>query len=378
MCGGGPGGHVTAAFGDEHLGGASADAGDGLESIDDLAEALGQLDDVIVQGGDGRLEPVDVLEQLPQMDRMVGFEAAVECTDELGDLRAHPALGHLGEHGRITFACDERIEHRPARLGQGLGRDRSELDDGVLECLLDALDLRSSCLDEPLAIPRRGPQAPDVGWRHEAAREQSDLEQFAQPGRVLDVGLAPRDGLTWRALTSSSRSNTSPSSSAHQTGSQYEEVASIATCVTCSASSRLRRSTSPSRKLGKVRTCCRRPPSSPGVRTHAVIVFLCTSSAAARATMMSIRLSSMDRIGAVKEPDQLKSLRLVLAATIEGPWQAPASSSNAGSRRYADARSERHPILILRGGGASRHAMLKIENTSIHRSLWPGPQLASR
>lgn len=32
-----------------------------------------------------------------------------------------------------------------------------------------------------------------------------------------------------------------------------------------------------------------------------------------------------------QEPDRLKNLRLVLTATIGGPWQAPASSSNAGS-----------------------------------------------
>jgi hypothetical protein len=48
--------------------------------------------------------------------------------------------------------------------------------------------------------------------------------------------------------------------------------------------------------------------------------------------MMSIRFTSMDRVGVPsQEPDRLKNLRLVLVATIGGPWQAPASSSNAGS-----------------------------------------------
>ena len=68
--------------------------------------------------------------------------------------------------------------------------------------------------------------------------------------------------------------------------------------------------------------------------------------------MMSIRFTSKDRITVPsQEPDRLKNLRLVLAATIGGPWQAPASSSNAGSQRYA-ARSGTAPcILILRGAG---------------------------
>jgi hypothetical protein len=37
---------------------------------------------------------------------------------ESRDLRAHPALGELGENLRIPHAVHERVEHRPAGLAE--------------------------------------------------------------------------------------------------------------------------------------------------------------------------------------------------------------------------------------------------------------------
>lgn len=57
---------------------------------------------------------------------------------------------------------------------------------------------------------------------------------------------------------------------------------------------------------------------------------------------------------------QMVELRLVLAATIGGPWQAPASCSDAGSRALGKNEVwDGIPLLFLRGAGASRHEMRK-------------------
>src|SRR6266498_3930593 len=53
-----------------------------------------------------------------------------------------------------------------------------------------ALDLGGVGLDEPLAVAGQIPQLPDDRGRHEAAAQQSVLQQLAQPRRVADVGLA--------------------------------------------------------------------------------------------------------------------------------------------------------------------------------------------
>src|SRR5215472_13865720 len=62
----------------------------------------------------------------------------------------------------------------------------------------------------------------------------------------------------------------------------------MATAVTAWASSQSRSSRSSAVVVPKVRTSCPCPPPAPGARTHAVTVFLCTSSPQLRSTMRSI------------------------------------------------------------------------------------------
>jgi hypothetical protein len=134
-----------------------------------------------------------VVEHPTQLDGVVVIESAVQRPDQIGDLVAHPAFGQLGQHGRVPLSRDEGLDHGPAGLGHRRRRHHPELYDGVLEGLLDPLDLRGAHLDELLAIPGGLPQRPDPRWRHEAGRQQPDLEQLAQPDRILDVGLTTRD-----------------------------------------------------------------------------------------------------------------------------------------------------------------------------------------
>src|SRR5262245_64766240 len=62
----------------------------------------------------------------------------------------------------------------------------------------------------------------------------------------------------------------------------------MATAVTAWASSQSRSSRSSAVVVPKVRTSCPCPPPAPGARTHAVTLFLCTSSPQLRSTMRSI------------------------------------------------------------------------------------------
>jgi hypothetical protein len=57
------------------------------------------------------------------------------------------------------------------------------------------LALRAVGLDQPLAVAGEIPQLADGRRRHEAAPQQPMLQQFRQPGRVADVGLAARQDL---------------------------------------------------------------------------------------------------------------------------------------------------------------------------------------
>jgi hypothetical protein len=71
--------------------------------------------------------------------------------------------------------------------------DAGELDAGVLEHLLQALDRARALVDLRLAQPRQIAQPADLRRRHEARPHQSVLHELADPFGVLDVGLSPGD-----------------------------------------------------------------------------------------------------------------------------------------------------------------------------------------
>jgi hypothetical protein len=102
--------HVEAALGDQHLRGARLDAGDGAEQLDELGVGGGRRLGAGVEGGDCVVEGVDVGEQTGDEDAVVGgVEAAGERLLEVRDLRPQPALGELGEGGRVAQPAEQRL-----------------------------------------------------------------------------------------------------------------------------------------------------------------------------------------------------------------------------------------------------------------------------
>src|SRR3546814_8578059 len=67
--------------------------------------------------------------------------------------------------------------HRPARLGPHARRDRRQLEPGVLEELLQALDLLATSPDLGLAVAGQLPQTPNIRWRHKARTDHRSEER---------------------------------------------------------------------------------------------------------------------------------------------------------------------------------------------------------
>jgi len=88
-------------------------------------------------------------------------------------------------------AADQRVEHPPCGHAEHLRGDRRELDAGVLQGLLDALDLAAAFLDLGLAVADHVAQLALRTRRHEALTDEAVLDQLAAPLGVLDVALAP-------------------------------------------------------------------------------------------------------------------------------------------------------------------------------------------
>ena len=172
VTGGGESAHVQADLGDDGLGALPADAGDLVQAIDGGqhrgvrapagAGAGGAVGVGALGGGDGcdqfldaggepadlHVELVDLVQQHPGQLGVMVVETAGERFDQRGPLGLHPAAGQVGEHLRVPFPGDERLQHVPHRLGVQRGGHGRDLDQRVLQQLLQPLPV-------PGAFPRQ-------------------------------------------------------------------------------------------------------------------------------------------------------------------------------------------------------------------------------
>ena len=65
--------------------------------------------DPLRQGGDVAVQGVDTVQVHAAQKRMVGAEPADHGLLQVGNLRAHPASGQVGEDFHVAFAADECV-----------------------------------------------------------------------------------------------------------------------------------------------------------------------------------------------------------------------------------------------------------------------------
>ena len=125
----------------------------------------------------------------------MGGEPAVQGLGQLRDFHPHAFLGKLGYGRRIGFAGKQGFQHRPRGGAVQISGDRGQFDPGVLEQLLQPLDLAG-------AVPSHGgtgagqvAQLPDWFRWNERATDQTMGAELSKPGCIRDVGLAARQVL---------------------------------------------------------------------------------------------------------------------------------------------------------------------------------------
>src|SRR5215208_927346 len=123
----------------------------------------------------------------------MGGEAPLESISKRGQLGAQPTSGQLRQDLGIGGALDESIEHHPSGDPQHLAGHRGELYPGLLQDLLQALNLPGALLYLRLAVAGEIPELPDLLRRHEAGTYQPVLKELADPLGVFDVGLPAGD-----------------------------------------------------------------------------------------------------------------------------------------------------------------------------------------
>src|SRR3546814_13818915 len=119
----------------------SSGLGDRLEKLSRRLEMDDTLHDLSGEGLDRVIEEVDVSEDLTGHGAVVSDPTTLERFDQIRDLGSHTSLGQLREHHGVFLTGDEHLDHLPARLGPHARRDSRQLEPGVLDELLQALDL---------------------------------------------------------------------------------------------------------------------------------------------------------------------------------------------------------------------------------------------
>jgi len=208
-------GHIQADLGEDDLGAVTADAGDLIEAGDGIGPgriragasaraggAVGvdalrggnrcdQLPDPGGELGDLPVERVDLVQQHPGQLAVMIVEPPRERLDQRAMLGLHPAAGQAGQHFRVPFSGDQRLQHVPDRHRvQAAGHSR-DLDQRVFQQLLQPLPVPGALPGQIDAQPGVIPQPPDLGGRDEAGPQHPPLGQLRLPDTVKLVRLRP-------------------------------------------------------------------------------------------------------------------------------------------------------------------------------------------
>ena len=154
MSGGGEPGHVRSGLGNDHVSSQMADPGDGTNQV---SESLKGFDQHLDPGGDlldRAGASVDQVQVYPGQERVMIGEPAGQRLGQGGDLQTQPSLGQIGQRRRVVLAVDQPLEHQPTRDTHDVRGYRRQFDPGVLQHLLEPLDL---------ATPFAGDRGPGPG-----------------------------------------------------------------------------------------------------------------------------------------------------------------------------------------------------------------------
>ncbi len=318
MAGGGEDTHVQADFGDDRLGGLAADAGDLIEAVDDgqhrgaVAPPGGGAGGAVGAGalgggdpGDQFLDPggeladlagqgVDLVQQHPGQLGVMAVEPAGERLDQAVVLGPHPAAGQAGQHLRVTFAADQRLQHVADRPGIQLAGHRRDLDQGVFQQFLQPGVVPGALPGQVGPQPGVVPQLPDLRRGDKRGPQHAPLGELGQPHRIQLVAFGPARSLLH--VPGPDQLHIQPGR--FQQVEPDSPVTEVDSRVTFSIPSRAR--CSPSSRIAFVvastgHTRARRLPArtSCGTRVHTIPAAFATSTAATRSRICSCSSSSI-------------------------------------------------------------------------------------
>ena len=210
MAGGGEAAHVGADLGDDHLRGQVTDARDAPQQPDRLAEKVENAAHLRVGLGNGGIQGLNLAQVQAQQEAMPFGDAPLQGSTQPLGWRLDAAL-HQGEQPiGIALALDQRRQNGAAGHAHDLGQHRGQLEVGVLQRLLDTLNVAGLLTHELLAGAQQGAQVlRRLRARTKLGRIRPWASRSASQSASATSVLRPGTFFTWAALARNSV--TSPS-----------------------------------------------------------------------------------------------------------------------------------------------------------------------
>jgi hypothetical protein len=108
---------------------------------------------------------------------------------QLRDFVAQRSLGQLCQNSRIGFAFVDRFQHGASRSSHNVGSHHTQLQIGIFQRLLNAIDNAGALLRQDGPHPGEIVQFAKPTLRNETAAQQSMLQQLGDSLAVLEIRL---------------------------------------------------------------------------------------------------------------------------------------------------------------------------------------------
>jgi hypothetical protein len=131
--------HVDADLGDEDLGGGVADSGCGRQDFDFGTKGLDGRAHLLVDGGNGALESLDLVQVQLEQEAMMLPDVASQYLQQRAWARLQSRGDSLDQRLRVGLSGDELLQDRPAAPTDDVADHRGDLEIG--SSLWDALDV---------------------------------------------------------------------------------------------------------------------------------------------------------------------------------------------------------------------------------------------
>ena len=192
MSGGREPAHVMADFGQDDAGTQLVDAGDRGQERYRGAKGFDIGVDLPIDLVDRRIKGVDLLKMQPQQEAVMPGNPAPQRRLQFVWCGFDPPVSQSRQSSGLGFTGDQRFDHAPAGQTDDVGDRPLELDIGVLQRLLQPLDMAAALAHQLLAGAQQIAHLLGLLIRYEATADQAVCQEIGRPRRVVHVSLAPR------------------------------------------------------------------------------------------------------------------------------------------------------------------------------------------